>query len=591
YTYIVLKDGISKDATEAKFPELLTKYVGPQIKQFLGITIEDFQKAGNQFSYHLEPLKDIHLRGAVQYPIEPGGSLTNVYIFAIIAFLILVIAIINYINLATAKSAGRAREVGIRKVSGSHKSGLILQFLGESFIIVSIAAVLASLFVLVLTPLFSQLTGKEISTGLFSGYQGYVGLAALIIFVGTAAGFYPAFMLASYKPVDVLKGTMNPGSVSKTMRGILVVFQFAVSIIIIIGAFVVYRQLDFMTSADMGLDKQNLLVVRRPDKLGTKLESFKEQLLSIPGVVKAGNSLAVPGKLYSNNAFLLDDDPTKATHLIYQDAVSYNYAETMGVKLAEGRFFSKEYGNDTLSMVLNEAAVKSLGLSNPIGKYILQPSGRPGNFVKRQVIGIMKDFNIQSMHMKIPPVCYTFMPGNYEGYLCIRLNSNDIQSTIRKIEALWKEYSNRQPFQYTFFDEEFNRLYETEYKAGRLFILFAVLAIFIACLGLTGLITYMTTIRTKEIGIRKTYGGTESSIIALFSREVVVLILISSLFAYPVAFFGIRIWLETFAEKTSVSPLIYLVSSLIGFTIGWFSIMYHAVKAAGYNPSEALRYK
>jgi putative ABC transport system permease protein len=183
------------------------------------------------------------------------------------------------------------------------------------------------------------------------------------------------------------------------------------------------------------------------------------------------------------------------------------------------------------------------------------------------------------------------MPGNYEGYLCIRLNSNDIQSTIRKIEALWKEYSNRQPFQYTFFDEEFNRLYETEYKAGRLFILFAVLAIFIACLGLTGLITYMTTIRTKEIGIRKTYGGTESSIIALFSREVVVLILISSLFAYPVAFFGIRIWLETFAEKTSVSPLIYLVSSLIGFTIGWFSIMYHAVKAAGYNPSEALRYK
>jgi putative ABC transport system permease protein len=590
YTYIVLKDGTTKANFETRFPEILQKYVGPQIKKFLGITIEDFQKAGNQFNYSLEPLQDIHLKGAPQYPLEPAGSLTNVYIFAIIAFLILVIAIINYINLATAKSASRAREVGIRKVSGAHKSGLIIQFLGESLVVVAIAAIIASLIVVAVTPLFSQLTGKEITVTLFSGYQGFLGLLGLILLVGTAAGFYPAFVLASYNPAGVLKGTMTPGSVSKTLRGILVVFQFAVSIVIIIGAFVVYRQLNFMTSSDMGIDKQNLLVVRRPDVLTTKIEAFKQQLLTIPGVEKAGNAMAIPGKLYSNNAFLLDDDPTKATYLINQDAVSYNYAEALGVKLVEGRFFSKEYGNDTLSIVINEAAVKSLGLKEPLGKYILQPSG-PGSFVKRQVIGVMKDFNIQSMHNRITPVCFTFMPGNYEGYLCIRLKGNDIQGTIRQIESLWKEYTNRQPFQYTFFDEEFNMLYDTEFKAGRLFILFAILAILIACLGLTGLITYMTTIRTKEIGIRKSFGGTENSIISLFSREVVNLIIISSLVAYPIAFLGIRMWLETFAVKTTVNPLIYVISSIIGLAIGWISIMYHALKAARFNPSEALRYK
>jgi putative ABC transport system permease protein len=344
-----------------------------------------------------------------------------------------------------------------------------------------------------------------------------------------------------------------------------------------------------MTSSDIGIDKENLLVVRRPDVLGNKLDSFKEQLLSIPGVEKSGNSLAIPGKKFSNNAFMLDDDPTKATHLINQTFVSIGFPEAMGIKLVQGRFFSKEY-NDTLSVIINEAAVKSLGFEEPIGKFLVQP-GRGETFIKRPVIGVMKDFNIESMHNKITPVCFTFMPGNGEGYLCIRLSGNNIQGTVRSIETLWKDYSDRQPCQYSFFDEEYNRLYEAEYKAGRLFILFAVLAIFIACLGLIGLITYMTTIRTREIGIRKTYGGSGVTIVSLFSREVIKLIVIASLVAYPVAYFSIRMWLETFAEKTTINPLIYLVSSLLGLSIGWLSIMYHALRAAGYNPAEALRYK
>ena len=591
YTYIVLKNGITRKSMEAKLPEMVIKYVGPEIKKFIGITIEDFQKAGNQFGYELEPLKDIHLKGAPQYQLEPSGSLTTVYIFAVIALLILIIAIINYINLATAKSAGRAKEVGIRKVSGSDKTGLIFQFVGESIIIVTIAAIIASLLVLILTPSFNHFIGKEISLTLFSGYKGFIGLIALILFVGTAAGAYPAFVLASFNPVNVLKGTLNPGSMSKTLRGILVVFQFTVSIVIIIGAFVVYRQLNFMTSTDMGIEKNNLLVIRRPDALNNKLESFKEQVLQIPGIEKIGNATAIPGtNNFNNNAFFLDNDPTKATFLINQDRVSFGFAEVMGIKLADGRFLSKEFGTDTTAILLNETAVKFLGLKDPLGKYVLQPNG-PNQFTRFRIVGVMKDFNIASLHEKITPVCFTLMRGNNEGYLCIRLTGKNTQGIIKSVESIWKDFSNRQPFQYSFFAEEFNKNYETELKTGRIFILFSILAIFIACLGLIGLITYMTTVRTREVGIRKTFGATKSIIVSLLSKEVLILILISSLLAYPFAYFGIKFWLETFAEKISVSPLIYIVSSIIGLAIGWISIIYQALKAAALTPAQSLRYK
>jgi putative ABC transport system permease protein len=590
YTYIVLKDGTKKTVMEAKLVEVILKYVGPEIKKFIGITIEDFQKAGNQFAYVLEPLKDLHLKGAPQYQIEPSGSLTTVYIFSVIALLILAIAIINYINLATAKSAGRAKEVGIRKVSGSDKKGLIFQFIGESLVIVTIATLIASLLVLILFPAFNHLIGKEISLSLFAGYKGLLGVILLILLIGTAAGAYPAFVLASFNPVEVLKGTLSPGSISKTLRGILVVFQFTVSIVIIIGAFTVYRQLHFMTSADMGLEKDNLLVVRRPDALEKRIESFKEQVLQIPGVVRIANATSIPGTNFNNNAFFLDNDPTKATYLINQTNVSFGFAEVMGIKLAAGRFFSKEFGTDTTAVLINEAAVKFLGLTDPVGKYLLQPNG-PGTFQKLSIVGIMKDFNIASLHEKISPVCFTFMRGNYEGYLCIRLNGKNTQATIKSIEKVWQDFSDRQPFQYSFFADEFNRHYESEFKTGRIFILFSVLAILIACLGLIGLITYMTTIRTREVGIRKSFGASRGIIVTLLSHEVVVLIMLSSLVAWPVAYFSIKIWLEGFAEKIGVSPLMYIVASIIGLTIGWLSIMYHALKAAASNPAESLRYK
>ena len=374
YTYIVLKNGTKMKNFEARLSGIVVKYIGPRIRDVIGLSLEDFQKTGNKFEYKLEPIKDIHMKGAPQQRLEAPGSLMNVYLFSLVALFILAIAIINYINLATARSAGRAKEVGIRKVSGSGRAGLIIQFIGESLIIVCVAAIIAVVMALLLLPAFNQLTGKTISPELFSGYKGPVIFAALILFTGTAAGSYPAFVLASFNPVRVLKGTLNPGSISKTLRGILVVFQFTVSIVIMIGALVIFLQLRFMRSYDIGINKENLLIIRRPEVLGRQIDSFKEQLLKIPGVEKVSNTTAFPGKEFNYTAILLDDDPSKTTFWINQAIVSVDFPETMGIKLDKGRFFSKEYGNDTLACTINEAAAKLLKFDDPVGKFIIHPT-------------------------------------------------------------------------------------------------------------------------------------------------------------------------------------------------------------------------
>jgi putative ABC transport system permease protein len=589
YTYIVVKDGTDRVALQKKFQSMVIKYVGPLIQQFLGYSIDDFRKAGNDFRYVVEPLKDLHLKGAPQYNLEPPGSLTTTYIFAVIAFLILIIAVINYVNLATAKSAGRAKEVGVKKVAGANKSSLIIQFLTESILIVTFATVLAVLLVYILTPSFNQLIGKQLSIGLFDNVLSIISLIAMIIVVGISAGFYPAFVLASFNPVEVLKGTLNPGSMSSRLRGLLVIIQFTVSIVIIIGSIIVYNQLNFMTNKDLGYKKENLIIIRRADAFYKQLESFRNNLLQIPGIEKVGFSAQVPGTNFNNNAFFNDEDPEKKTYLLEQARVSLDYPEALGVHLLEGRFFSHEYSTDSTAVLINEAAVRSLGLKDPVGKYILQPSG-PKQFQKFKIIGIMKDFNITSMHKAIDPVCFTIMRrGGGDQYATIRLTGQNIPATIRAIEQKWQSFTSNQPFQYDFFTETWNNLYSSEMKTGKIFILFSILAVLIACLGLLGLMTYITNKRTREIGIRKTYGASIRIILSLLSKEVVYLILISSLIAYPIAYFGSKYWLEGFASKVKISPVIYIIATLVALVIGWLSISYQTIKAANYNPARALR--
>lgn len=589
YTYFVARNGANIKALEAKLGEMVTKYVGPQIMLILGVSMDDFRKAGNDYGFRLEALKDIHLKGATQYNLEPMGSPTTVYLFAVIAILILVIAIINYVNLATAKSVNRAKEVGVRKVSGANRAGLVSQFLGESLLITAFSAILSVLFIYALMPSFNQLIGMNLTAGPIKTYSGLLLLFGLIIMVGISAGFYPAFVLASFNPVEVLKGTLNPGSVSSRLRRILVIFQFTVSIVIIIGSILVYDQLNFITKKDLGFSKDNLIIIRRPDAFYRQREAFRDQLLQLPGVEKVGFSRAVPGTVYNNISFFKDDDPTKNPYLLNQTQVSFDFPQALGVQLVDGRFFSREYGSDSSAVLINEAAVKSLGLKDPVGQYILQPRGQK-QFAKLQIIGVMKDFNIESLHKAITPVCFTVLY-SYGGdqYAAVRLTGKDVNGTIRAIEQKWQTFTSKQPFQYDFFTDSWEHLYASEMKTGKIFVIFSFLAIFIACLGLLGLVTYITNKRTREIGIRKTYGASITIVLRILSGEVVYLILISSLIAYPVAFFGARYWLEGFAEKVHVSPFIFVLATVFALAIGWMSISYQTIKAANYNPARALR--
>jgi putative ABC transport system permease protein len=590
YTYMVVKDGTNIAGLQKKFEGIVTKYVGPQIQQFLGYSIDDFRKAGNDFGYVIEPLKDLHLKGATQYNLEPLGSPATVYIFAVIAILILVIAIINYVNLATAKSATRAKEVGVRKVSGANSIGLVTQFLGESIVIVALAGLVAIVAVYLLTPSFNQLIGKHLPTAIFTSLTGALAFISLIIVVGISAGFYPAFVLASFNPVSVLKGTLNPGSMSKKLRSLLVIIQFTISIVIIIGSIIVYNQLSFMTKKDLGFSKENLIIIRRPDNFFQQMRAFRDKLLQIPGVDKVGFSRAVPGTIYNNNAFLIDNDPQKNTYLLNQSSVSFEFPQALGVKLSDGRFFSTDYSTDSSAVLINEAAVKSLGLKDPVGKYLLQPGRGPQQFNKLKIIGIMKDFNIESLHKAITPVIFTVLyRGGGDQFATVRLSGKDINATIKEIEKVWQTFTTKQPFQYEFFSNMWDHLYVAELKTGKIFIVFSILAIFIACLGLIGLVTYITNKRTREVGIRKSYGASNRTVVTLLSQEVLYLILISSLIAYPIAYFGSKYWLEGFAEKVKISPLIYVLATLVGLAIGWISISYQTIKAANYNPARALR--
>lgn len=592
YTYIVLKEGTDPNVFEKKLEQMVIKYVGPQIKQILGISIDDFREMGNDFGYSLQKLTDIHLKSNVQEELEPNGNMAYVNIFSIVAVLILIIAIINFVNLATAKSSSRAKEVGIRKTIGATKSGLVYQFLGESLVLTLIATSITIVAVALLSPGFNQLLGIELIYDLFNNNFGLISLLILSVIVGIIAGIYPAFILSSFQPIKVLKGSFSGGTKSKVLRSSLVILQFVISITIIIGTTIVYKQLNYMQNKSLGFDKEELLILKRPDFLKKNLEPFKQELLQNAYIKGVANAKSIPGKKgYSNNGIWKENDPEKNTYLLLNNWASFEYAEVLGLELVQGRYFSHEFGTDSTAIIINEKAVEVLGLEEPVlGQNLLQPENN-GEFSKLKIIGVFKDYHIQSLHREIEPSVLNIMAGNWEGYLLIRLNTTNLQSTLATIEESWNKYSAGNPFNYFFFEEEYNQLYVTEVRTGKIFTVFAILAIFIACLGLIGLITYTSAVRTKEIGIRKVHGASTFIIVKLLSFEVIKLILIATVIAWPIAYFGSLDWLQSFAHQTTISPLTFILSTLIALLIGWLAISFKAIQVALRNPVDALKYE
>jgi len=588
YTYIVLRDDADPDALEAKFPELIKMHMGPQLEQMLGLTMDEFLNSGNEYGYFLTPMKDFHLKSDLQFEIEPGGSMTSVYIFSIIAVFLILIAAINFMNLATASSARRAVEVGMKKVAGASRKKLIWQFLSESMVITFMSLVLAVILVELFLPAFNNLSGKSMVFNIVGNHSMLPALILIGLFVGFVSGSYPAFFLSSYKPVNVLKGNLVAGKGGRYLRSILVTLQFTITISLFISTFVVNRQMHYIQKKDLGFNQKNLVVIERAYALGSQQEAFRQELLKNPDIVQVSASQEVPGGLIGDNAYLPVGASTDETHAINNMRVDPYFMETYGLELVEGRFFSVDQPTDTFALLLNQAAVRALGFENPLEEQLITNLGEESEPLK--VIGVVKDFNFQSLHQEIRPLILRYLPWSAYMY-SIRISGQNTRSTVDYITSKWDEFVEDQPIVMSFLEDDLNKLYSNEQKTATIFTIFSILAIFIASLGLLGLASFSAAQRTKEVGVRKAMGASVGSVLVTLSRETVWLVLFATLISWPLGYFFMKDWLQNFASRIELAPIYFIISTLLAFIIAIITVTLRVYQAASANPVKSLRYE
>jgi len=590
YTYLLLREDASPKAFEAKLVELVEKYVGPQIQVAAGITLEQFYESGGKWGYFIQPLTDIHLHSHLEFEIEPNGDIAYVYIFSIITIGILLVAGINFVNLATARSVNRAREVAIRKTVGSSRSQLIRQFLAETTLMSLIAVLLALIAVQFLLPTFNTITGKDLAIPYMQNVYTIPSLLGVVLFIGILAGIYPAFFLASFDPAIVLKSETLGRTRKSSLRNVLVVFQFTVSIVLIVGTFIVNRQLKYIQSKNLGFNKDQIVVVKKTDDIGNQIQTFRQEIVKNSKVINATNTGRLIGETFGNSAFKLAGATGEETHLLWTYFTDPHFIDTYQIEMAAGRYFEEGRQADQQAVVLNETAVKDLGLTDPIGKQIaaLRPT-REQYFI---IIGVMKDFHFESLHFQIRPLIIALWPPDNRGrYVSVRVHSEGIRETLSFLENTWRRFAGNQAFEYEFFDDHFAQIYQAEERTGQIFFVFSFLAIIIASLGLLGLAAFIAEQRTKEIGIRKVLGATESRIILLLSKQYTKWVILSNLFAWPIAYYFMHKWLQRFAFQPGLSVWSFLLASLVVFVAALLTVGFQTVKAARSNPVDLLRYE
>ena len=592
YTYLLLEEGASIEQLEAKIPEWLRQYIEPQMEQMLGISMEEFIQGGNSYGFYLQDLKDIHLNPDIEHGLEPSSDKRYIIIFSLVAVLILVIASINYMNMATARSAKRSREVGLRKVVGSLKGQIIWQFLFESIVITLVALVFAILIVELCLPYFNNLINIQLSLAYVANWYIIPGLIGLGLIISVLAGSYPAFFLASFRPIAVLRGPLKSGSGGKILRSILVVVQMTVSVIIILATLIVYKQVHYMLNKDLGFNKDNLMVISRAGALGEKQQTFIDEVKKLSGVEQVSHSTAVPGHPNNHNAYWMEGQSSDKSYLMQTNWSDYDFLETYQLTMADGRFFSKNFASDSGACIINESAVRQFGLEDPFKVRFMQPGDEPQQWTYLKVIGVVKDYHYQSLHDRIYPHIFILYPNRWNwGFISLRLNPGNTQNTIVQTEKLWQQFSDNDPMVYFFMDNDFDRLYAEDKRTGTLALLFSVLAILIASLGLFGLTSFTAEQRTKEIGIRKVNGAKEMHILWLLTKEVAVLVCIATFIAWPITWFAMKSWLQNFHFRINLTPFEFFVSLLLTLVIALLTISYRALKAASTNPADALRHE
>jgi len=594
HTYLLLNPNSSYKALEAKFPEIIKKYVSGEISKVFNQSWEDFQKAGNGYHYYLQPLTKIHLISNLEAELRPNGSMTAVYIFGVVAIFILLLACINFINLSTARSVERAKEVGIRKTFGSEKKSLIAQFLIESVFVSVISMLLAFVIIILLIPAFNTISGKELSVAYFLQPKWILVLIAFVVITGLIAGLYPAFVLSSFNPIMVLKGRFKSNRYGLALRNGLVIFQFAISVILIISTIVVNRQMNYMLGNKLGFKKDHVIVLERTDMVENQLPAFKNELLAISGVESASGTSTVPG---NQNFFgtTWQEVGSKAPMTGRGMIVDEDFDKTLGLEIKEGRFFSKDFSTDTLSVVLNERAVKELGLKTVIGSRLTSPDDNynapDGSPYIYNVVGVVKDFHYHSLHEPISPLVIINSKkfGGRSGLVALKIKGENFKKALSDIGGVWKKFVKEKPFNYYFLDKSLADQYQAEQTTQRIFTIFSGLTIFIACIGLLGLAAYATQQRTREISIRKVLGASEGSIVTMLSKDFLKLVLVSSAIAFPIAWWGMNKWLQDFAYRTNVGWWIFIVAGVAALLIALFTVSSQALKAAFTNPIKNLR--
>lgn len=582
-TYVELNSNVEISQIENDFDELVSKYVGPEMEQLMGVTIEQMKEQGNEYGYFAVAIPDLHLHAAgIDMSFQPPGDIMYVYIFSIIGIFLIIIACVNFMNLYTASASARAKEVGLRKTLGGDRNSMMSQFLLESIIYVFLATLLSFVFIYAIMPWFNTLSGKELTLEILTEPWFLATLLGLVISVGMIAGSYPALYLTAFSPVEVLKGKVRRGARSSGFRSTLVVGQFFISIGLIACTILVNQQLQFMQNKNLGFNKEQTMVLTNTSRLDNNRQPFKDELLSDSRVLAASyTSFTIPG---TQNVTVFQRPETDLDYIMALYQADHDHHKALGFEMAEGRFFSEDFPTDSAAIVINQAAVEELGLEDPIGKEIIHPGN---NNQVYEVIGVMSDFNFESLRSEIMPLAILLTETANE--MIVRFQSDDPRDAVNMIETTWDEYSGGEPVDYTFLDDDFDELFRAEQRLGAVFTAFTVIAIFIACLGLLGLSAYMAERRTHEIGIRKVLGATVPSILGLLSVEFLKLIGIAFVLAIPISWYFIHNWLQDFAYRTEINLMVFVYTALATLFIVLLTISWQTLRAAFLNPAESIR--
>jgi putative ABC transport system permease protein len=580
YTYLLVREGCDPEDLRKKFPALIEKHIG-----------EDLKTAKGKLEFFLEPLKDIHLYSTAKWDQSGYGSIAYVYVFSAIALFILLIACINFMNLTTARSSNRAQEVGVRKTVGAHKVNLINQFLGESFLFGLISLLIALGLVEIFLPAFRSLSGSEFTFSNLIGSRIIAALIGLVLFVGFIAGSYPALFLSAFQPIRIFTGRLKDSNANSSFRNVLVVTQFTISIALVVGTVIIFYQLNYMQHKNLGFSNEHIAVFRILDgTMRRSIDSVKRELLNHSGIAGVTVSSIPPGYGARINVFLPEGYDLNQAQMMRSISIDSDFIPTMGLEIAAGRNFSPEISTDrSKSILINQAAARQFGWNDPIGKRIQELDNWD---TTKTVVGVVRDFHVESLHHKILPLLIDSEPTRLR-FILIKIRPGSLPETLSFLKEKWKEIDPTETFDYWFLDdsESFAWQYHSEQRLSKIFSYFALLAIFLACLGLFGLASFTAEQRTKEIGIRKAMGASISSIVMLLLKEFAKWILIANVIAWPVIYFAMNRWLQNFAYRISISLSAFILAGLIVFVIALLTVSYQAVKAARANPIEALRYE